>query len=624
MKKSTKRYLILAAVVAIVAMTMAICVSAASVSELPDWINCSTCGKQQAEFGKTQEAQCDSDGWTEIVCSKCGKVWGYTGKVEKLGHKLDNNLFEYQLSADETYFHKLLKCSREGCQYTTLEGEADEVVKYCQVNFINDFATDTYEDKNVYYATLAATYKTETDTQYIEYPATGSTEVFTKDPVRLADKTFGRYIFVGWLSENEIEKAWVSSIAVAYSLHDTAEILKNNRYFDDEKQAFIYGSEADGNSYAPLVSAAKAAKPVVDENTPAVYNLYAIFEVDTSVTHTVTFLNYDGRELYVDRSAPHALKEVDYKGATPKKPDNVEFTYEFDYWALYNTITPMGNKKTSIPPVYGDIKVIAHYDEKLRQYNFKYYQRDGVTLFEDVMDTVTLAGTGANRLTPQYGLSIDVPDYFDAKYVYEHKDNMWMIPSRGNYIVDLENIRLPEGTLDNSEVDYIALVPYYQAYLRSYKLPVSIVYEEDDNSYYHPGDITIEVRDADGRGIGYAELNQDPKYYKDGTYTIEFDVNYSANYTVTVTSEGYSGTSTTQFHEFNADDPSDDRPGNVIVILKRNIDDPCSCICHTVFKPVWVGILNLLNSLFKLEFVCCDDMFANIGSQLNYGPASTK
>ena len=101
-----------------------------------------------------------------------------------------------------------------------------------------------------------------------------------------------------------------------------------------------------------------------------------------------------------------------------------------------------------------------------------------------------------------------------------------------------------------------------------------------------------------------------------------FDVVYSESYKVSASSTGFSGTASTVFHTFDPDERDDDRPGNILLQMQKIVGDPCSCICHTVFKPVWVGILNLLNSLFKLEFVCCDDMFANIGSELNYGPSN--
>ena len=628
MKRSTKRCLILSIVIAIVAMTM-VCVSAAYVSVAPDTIYCHSaiCNgtRQTASLGEVHAPQCDAEGYTDIVCDNCGAVWGTTGKVDKLGHEL-NKEFEYKLSGDKTHYYKLLKCSREGCGYEIEEGKPDAVVKYCKVNFINDFVTDTYEDDAFCsYATLAKTYKTEVETKYVEYPAEGSTQVLSsKEPVRIADRTFGRYVFAGWLDETKILEA-ITNEDDAETGFDTAVFNNTNKIMsvqtvdvNNGERQYTFEEKHDS-----LVAAAKAYTPAVSATTPAELNLYVVFEVDTAVTHKVTFLNYDGTKLAEVTDARHAIEDVEYTGTTPLRADNVEYTYEFAYWSVYNSTTPMGNKMDSIPAVYGDVKVMATYNSVLRQYNFKYFDKDG-NLFGDTIDIVTIAGIGKDKKNPEYGPTIDVPDYFDAKYVYEHVDNLWMIPSRGNYVVDLDNIRLPEGTLDNKEVDYIALVPYYQPYLRSYKLVVNVIYEDDDNSYYHPAELTIEVRDADGKGIGYIEVDQDPKYYKDGTYTVEFDVNYSSSYTIAVSSEGYSGKTTTQFHEFNPDDPSDDKPGNAIVILQRTADNPCSCICHTFFKPVWVGILNLLNSLFKLEYVCCDDMFANIGSQLNYGPASLK
>ena len=628
MKKSTKKCLILSIVIALVVLTMA-CVSAAGENQIPATSYCPTClTYQPAEAGDYHPAQCNDGAYTDIICSVCNEkgvitICGETPRTQALGHIFDNELFEYKLSSDGTYFHKLLKCSRNGCTETKIEGEPGEIVKYCEVNFINNFVTETYEDEKVYHTTLAKTYKTEVTTKYVAFPAKGTTDVETpKDPVRIADVTFGKYIFAGWLSEEELIET-ANKQTFAASLDDTAEILKDNRYFDNEKQAFIYD---ETSPYAPIVEAAKASDPAVGVylQTPAVYNFYAIFEVNTSYEHEIIFLNYDGSELYKTK-APHALSNVDYRGETPVRPRNAEYTYEFINWAIYNNGTPLGNKKNYIPPVYGDLKVQAQFDSILRNYYFKYYHyvNGKLTAFfpeSDFDDVVTLAGTGSNRLGATVGLGIDVPVTYTPQYQKEHKGDMWVIPSRGDFIVDLTKIKLPEGT---PEKTVIALVPYYQNYERYYKLPVSVIYADDDSSFYHPEDITIEVKNANGVGIGYAEINQSGKYYKDGTYQIDFTVPYSSRYYVSASSTGYSGSKETKFFE-NDPGPEDDHPGNIIIILTRDVNGPCNCLCHSFIKPVWVGILNLLNSLFGAEYVCCDDMFANIGPQLNYGPASNK
>ena len=621
MKKSTKRCLILALVVAIVAMTMAF-VSAVNGATYQCFS--STCkdpvtgnGKWvTGHLGDKVEAQCESQGFTWVLCDNCNAKVSQVDWVDSLGHEYV--LRDYTLDESGAYYQKNLCCSRTDCKYGLNEDrpEIDEShaeTKYCKVSFINDFVADTYEDKAVYFATLAKTYKQDITTEYVEYPATGSTEVSLKeDPVRIPDVTFGGYKFAGWLSEEEI----------AGNSYDTASILIANRTYNNEKQAFEYETETD---YAPLVRKAKAYKPAVGATTPADYNLHAIFEVDMNVIHTLTFVNYDGTHIK-SVTAPHALHTVFYDGAEPRRPDNIEFIYTFDYWSLPNSDAMVSGKMDVLPPLYGDFTVMAHYHKEARRYNFKYFHYDKeepnklVAYYPElkVDDIVTCVGAenvGVN------GKKINVERTFDSKYIYEHKTNLWEIPSRGNYVVDLNDIRLPEGTIDNTQIDYITLVPHYQAYLRTYELVVKVIYEEDPNTY-HPEKLTIEVRDETGKGIAYKDVVYPRADQKKGiAFQTTFDVNYSSTYSVTVTSEGFSGSQDNGFYEGYPDKPEDDKPRDITVMLTKNAESPCGCLCHTFIKPIWVGVLNLLNSLFGAEPVCCNDMFANIGTLLNYGPA---
>ncbi|MBQ5905361.1 MAG: hypothetical protein IIW88_05790 [Clostridia bacterium] len=45
----------------------------------------------------------------------------------------------------------------------------------------------------------------------------------------------------------------------------------------------------------------------------------------------------------------------------------------------------------------------------------------------------------------------------------------------------------------------------------------------------------------------------------------------------------------------------------------------CRCICHnSFFRGIWVRVLNIMYRLFKIEYVCCYDMYATIGDLLAY------
>ena len=625
MKKSMKKCLIFALVVAILATVAAFSVSAANAT----YINCPTDGMVQAILGKTEPAQCEEDGYTELVCPTCKAVIGQTDIIPALGHKLVTASEDgYALSADGKYYQHNLVCTRDRCTYSTVEMDAENgnaIVKYCKVSFINNFVAVKFESKGFCpYATLAAVdeadaYETETETMYVAYPEEGDTTPIkaSETPYRMADKYFGKYIFAGWLSENEINEVSVSGASATFRLsHDTNEIMKETQR-DPNTNALIYVNK---DYHDTLVGKAENTLNVISADTPADYDLYAIFEVDTKSEHEVRFYNYDGSLLY-KTTVNHAIETAEYKGTVPpRRPDNVEFVYTFAHWELYGTTTQLSNGY-DIDAVYADLKVMANYDAKIKMYNFRYFDKDGKTPImygENIAEEfVTIAGTGDDRKEAEIGKQIKVDSYFDSAYDYVHTGK-WLIPSRDNYIVDLDKITLPYGTLDSTKLEYIALVPQYQRYERWYKLIVNIIYEENPN-LYNPKEVKIQVTNADGKVVGYAEVDQSNEFYKDGTYTVAFDVAYSPSYKVSASSTGFSGSASTVFHTFDPDERDDDRPGNVLVQLKKVEGDPCNCICHTVFKPVWVGILNLLNSLFRLEFVCCDDMFANIGGELNYG-----
>lgn len=634
MKKSYKKYLMLVLIVATMILAT-VSISYAASSSLPATMECSTCGTIKPTYGTVHAPQCDSEGYTDIICSKCKKNLGTIDVVTKLGHELAS--YEYVKSEDGTYYKHIEKCTRALCNHKEVESyivtEGDSVkaipVKYCQVNFINNFVVSKYESNTFCsYAKLAAAdeenaYVTETETIYVEYPAQATSIVpvsASEKPYRMADKYFGRYVFSGWLTAAQIDKVYTDSKpGSTFSLkHDTYAILKTS-YETEANADKIALAEKDRAYHNALVSAATSNVPAVTAYTPAEYNLYAIFKVDTAVKHTVKYYNYDGTLLFTTE-VNHASETAIYEGETPERADNAEFTFDFKYWVVDGSNTQIGTKY-EIPAVYGDVKVIAHYRENVRHYDLKYFYLDGTPILNNE-DTVSLAGfTSTEYDIPDVGQYIAseglVKPYFDEQYVYE-PTGKWLIPSRGNYVVDLDKLTLPTGILDNTQIDYIVLVPQYQKYPRMFKLPVDIVYADDDN--YHPAEISIQVTDDSGKVIGFATVDKSDKYYKDNTYRITFDVPYSSYYKVVCTSTGYKGYGGTDFHTMDQNDPSDDGPGQVLVTMVVPEGEPCGCICHTFFKPVWVGILNLLNSLFKLEYVCCEDMYASIGSELNYGP----
>ena len=120
MKKSVKRCLILAIVIAIAVVTPA-CVSAVN-GEL---IKChsETCKGQlvTTSYGDVVAPQCEAKGYTPLICDVCSAEVGKTNWKNSLGHKYVTK--DYTLDETKAYYQKNLCCSREDCDYGLKEGE---------------------------------------------------------------------------------------------------------------------------------------------------------------------------------------------------------------------------------------------------------------------------------------------------------------------------------------------------------------------------------------------------------------------------------------------------------------------------------------------------------------------
>lgn len=598
MKKTMKKYLILALVVMSM-IALAFCVSAENTTGS---YYCSSCEQliTNTVTGKTYPAKCETVGYTEVLCNqikkgqsdenvRCLTLVGTTNVKGPEGH-LAKESYDLQGTSENGYYTHVTTCSRvvngNLCNYKHVEEyENNTPVKYYKVTYVNKFATDKIET-DVKYTSLAASYKTEeVFSEYIK-EATIGTKV--PAPYRMPDKTCGEYKFVGWK---------------------------------------VGANEAKTTLSMP-----------VEGMTVADYEVAAEFAALTNVTHSVTFYTEKGAVVIAldgTNAVTHGASIDKYlideiNSLAPLKADNIEYKYTFDYW----TLTDIIGKFDLNQPIYGDVKLKAHYAETLKRYQLKYFDRHGKALANDVTDFVNIAGFGTSeREKPlnaieikknpsKYGLE---GSYFDASYDYNFTGN-WLIVGRGNAVIDIEHITLPADILDYDQTkSYIEVVPQYRKVARLYDLTVYVTYDDDLN--YHPDEIDIQVTDADGNPIAVATLTdkdivEETKNSRTPTYKKVFKVRYSPTYRVVATSKNYKGERTPAFI---IDGTSYDsyRPGGCSILMIRAQGDPCGCICHGIFKPVWVGILNILYNLFKAEFVCCDDMFANIGDALVYGPTKS-
>ena len=488
-----------------------------------------------------------------------------------------------------SYYKKVTTCDRINnntpCLYNvTDEYEDHTVVKYYKVTYVNSFVTET-TDETCLYTDLAKTYKEEVLNS--EYVKEGTRASFVTNPYRMADKNWGKYTFVGWALEAQ---------------------------------------EADDADNSKLPHYSSGFDVPIEDVLIADYKLYAVFEGST-VIHNVVFYSERGDRLtslsihHGGTVQPHQVP------AAPLKADNVEFKFTFDYWTLFNHIAPF---VFADEPIYGDVDIKAHYESTLKRYLLKYFNKDGVELGEGMSEYVTVEVLGAAdidypekawdiRNDPEkYGVA---SSYFDASYDYNFTGN-WLIEGRDNYVIDIDYVKLPAGTLDYDQThSYIKVLPEYRKVRRVYDLTVYVTYADDGN--YHPEEVNLQITDASGNPIGVATLTEkdivsEPNA-RVATYKKVFKVNYSPSYRVVATSKNYKGERNPIFN-YGGDKYDGYYPGGATVLLTREKEGPCGCICHTIFKPIWVGILNLLHNLFKTEYVCCDDMFATIGDNLVYGP----
>lgn len=603
MKKTMKKCLILALVV-MTMMALAFCVSAAGSHY------CSECKQfvTNTVTGKTIAAKCETKGYTELLCNqakrdaegnivkdesgdivRCLNLVGSTNEINPLGH-IENKGYDLQGTKDNGYYTCTTTCSRvvndNLCNYKKVaEYEDHTPIKYYKVTYVNNFATNTLVE-DVKYVNLAATHKTEE--VFSEYVKEATIGTKVPEQYRMPDKACGEYKFVGWSIE---------------------------------------GTEAKSSVSVP-----------VKDMTKADYVATAEFVGLTNVTHTITFFTEKGDIIYAingSNSVTHGaiIDDIlmdEIKAKEPLKADNIEYKYTFDYWTLIDIIGKFDLKQ----PIYGDVKLKAHYAETLKRYQLKYFDRHGKAVGNDLTDFVNIAGFGTlEREKPDNAIEIKKnpgkygveASYFDASYEYNFTGN-WLIKGRENAVIDIEHITLPADILDYDQTNsYIEVVPQYRKVARLYDLNVYVTYDDDLN--YHPEEIDIQVTDADGNPIGVATLTDKDivpgtENLRTPTYKKVFKVKYSPSYRVVATSKNYKGERTPVF-TIEGENYSDYKPGGCTILMTRVAGDPCGCICHGIFKPVWVGILNILYNLFKAEFVCCDDMFANIGDALAYGPSKS-
>ncbi|MBQ8503893.1 MAG: hypothetical protein IJ491_06430 [Clostridia bacterium] len=554
MKKTMKKALILMTVVIATMLIMTFAASAAS-----------DCGDGKHLTGtRVIEATCTSGGYTETYCTVCDTVFGTSDHVAALGHDYDNAEWNYVTNGNG--FNYQAECARDNCSAVKNDGKF-----YHSVSFINPWATDTTTTKaEISYTVLAKTWKNEqVGLTYVEENGTVSEGV---DASRQKDYDFGKYDLSGW------------TLAPV----DSGEFT--------ESDLFVFG--ADGTK--------------VTENT----TLYAAFTGDSEVYYSVQFYNANGTPLTRDIAVRHGQKVDDsifrpdengvYDNA-PTLPETSKYYYTFDRWTI------------DINALYGNATIAAVYVNNPKMYEYIYYRYEGSELKEYATETVVYGEPSKYYGDPEFKKAMEREK--DRTYVYAWLGDFVVVD--GIHTTSISSMQAPVGYLDtrykdSEDYEPIRLAPKHVTNLVEYSFNLTAVIPstESDVNYYLDK-IIIQVLNDKGQYVGggrtsnvdgeavFSCLLNDSQYYtitavtEDGKYEAEKVLERTFIYDTT-----YTNISTTVYLELSED------------YVKGN---SCSCIHHnTLFRGLWVRILNLLYNLFNVKYVCCDDMYATLADVLAY------
>ncbi|MBQ7295561.1 MAG: hypothetical protein IJW86_05130 [Clostridia bacterium] len=506
--------------------------------------------------GDVIDPTCTTEGYTEVVCGNCNEA---IGRVPGSTKPATGHDYEWTMIANGAHYENNGEC--QTCRLNVKERDDNgDVIIYYAVTFKNPAAVKAYDTAIAY--TKVVKERVGMDdakvlgTVYVKSGEKAEIPSYLSVAGCEKDVNYGKYNFLGWFDE--------------YVLIDAAPVANQAIEYDFDTMTIT-----------------------------ANMDVYAGFQGE-DISYDVRYYDYNGKALAVSKAVPHGKASI-YNLDTPTKESDVKFRYKFSYWAYEG-------KEVDLTAIYGDVAVRANYVSIAREYNVAYYYDAACTepiINKEiaVIDSKVKYGESATN-----GLAIPqelLVKEADAQYIYAWTGK-WVLANRQNYVISLQSFSVPDGTPDaldgSSEV---RLIPQYVKSPRVYELKVTVIYPDDNN--YHPEDVYIQVLYANGTAAG----GQYATKIDDSTYEYTFLVNYSTSYTVAASATGYLGETVSNFVV---------GPSGAIVTMEKVAAHSCGCICHTFMKPIWVRILRLLHTLFGVEHVCCNDMFANIGPQLNYGP----
>ncbi len=569
MKKTKRNYIFTAVVVLILTMLLSVTAFGATTEA------CTCEGTPTTELGEVIAPTCTTEGYTEMICTQCGKIAGITDVKSAYDHEF-TTAPEYVAidGAEENGFYETVKCANcDVFKFTMEENSESSYQVFYKVQFINPFKVDT-TDATVTSTLLAATYKEDTlSTVYLKAGETAKEQVAAiKAPIRMKDKAYGEYKAAGWTTEKK--------------------------------------------DYAPDVVTVDVASYAITENI----SFYAYYE-GVQVYHTVCFFDENGlliSETKVAHGQGVDTTEIDKKAA---KAEDYQYVYSFARWS------------EETDEIYGELNLYPSYNKKAQEYKFtvpgllqnsdgSWYYDEGSIVCD--LNTVTLT-YGQQNADNSFAYITDIAKAKDAQFTYKWTGK-WVLKNYPSYEVDMKGtLKLPASTSPN--IKLIELMPKFESYARVYQLQILIGLNDDPTTsaddynrqyasyFYSEGSKRPLVSITNSAGFvssGYADYNADKKCF---VYTC--NVKYSNSLTVTASTYDnmFVGTQNVLYWA------SGDEDGMTQVSMGLNYQEPkpCGCICHnSIFKSIWATILNIIYNLFGKKIVCCDHMYSTIGELLAY------
>ena len=562
MKKSMKKHLILALVVIAIAVTAVFAVSAAPNVGL----NCPTHGANAQYYIVTQIETCEHDRTYTYKCNVCNAVLA----TETVPGTMKKHDYERKyILVDNEYYKAVDDCKTCVHKINELEG------KYHKVTFINQFATDNVT--NYGYVKLANSYKDlELAVKYVKE----GTSVTNISAQRAADVNYGKYELIGWSDTPNSETA---------DYDTTIEIAEDDKVAD--------------------------------------HTVYAVFK-PVDVKYIISFYDDNGRlisgtlpSIRVAHGTAINFDSVEYKKYKElEKADDMTYRYKFSHWVVQDHSDVTVGSTT---PIYGEMNLKAVFNSIAKEYKFAYYlsykdKEHNVPVMINgsaVTDIVSPAvdkgpknglemNKSATGLEALYGYSDLVNDYkFTGKWIVVNGQ------AAGREL-DLSNLDLSKMLDTVATTEPIILIPKYKAIQKLYPIEIKAGYIDDMDATEHPTEATLQITDASGNLVLTQKLTRKPE---DANYKYVAKVPYTDEYyKIAVVSGAYAGSETSTYIAAR------DQFSYVEFDMERKGKDDCNCFCHSLIKPIWLKVLNLIYSLFGKKIVCCDDLFAENGHLLNY------